>query len=87
MLDKIKDSLFRPAEAAHQIDESQFTERELSIMSLIAKGFSNREISKQLFISEGTTANYISSILGKTGLEHRTQIAIFYITGKVDNGR
>ncbi len=56
-------------------------------MSLIAKGLSNREISKQLFISEGTTANYISSILGKTGLEHRTQIAIYYITGKVDNGR
>ena len=34
-------------------------------MSLIAKGYSNKEISKQLFISEGTVANYITSILGK----------------------
>ncbi|MEB9737992.1 LuxR C-terminal-related transcriptional regulator, partial [Bacillus cereus] len=54
------------------------------IIALIAKGFSNKEISKQLFISEGTIANYITSVLGKTGLEHRTQIAIYYLTGKVD---
>ena len=78
MLDKIKDSLFRPAEAAHQINESQFTERELSIMSLIAKGLSNREISKQLFISEGTTANYISSILGKRGLSTERRSPFLY---------
>jgi DNA-binding NarL/FixJ family response regulator len=64
-------------------DKSLFTERELGVMALIAKGYSNKEISKQLFISEGTTANYITSILNKTALEHRTQIAIYYLTGKV----
>jgi DNA-binding NarL/FixJ family response regulator len=64
------------------IDRSPFTERELDVMALIAKGYSNREISKELFISEGTTANYITSILNKTALEHRTQIAIYYLTGK-----
>ncbi|MNG30361.1 Transcriptional regulatory protein DevR (DosR) [compost metagenome] len=52
-------------------------------MAQIAKGLSNKEISKKLFISEGTTANYITSILNKTGLEHRTQIAIYYLTGEV----
>ncbi|CAM3273267.1 response regulator transcription factor [Paenibacillus lupini] len=66
-----------------RIDRSLFTERELEIMAQIAKGLSNREISKKLFISEGTTANYITSILNKTGLEHRTQIAIYYLTGEV----
>nr|WP_027093907.1 response regulator transcription factor [Cohnella thermotolerans] len=66
-----------------RIDRSLFTERELEIMALIAKGLSNKEISKKLFISEGTTANYITSILNKTGLEHRTQIAIYYLTGEV----
>jgi DNA-binding NarL/FixJ family response regulator len=71
-----------PAEAGH-IDRSKFTERELEIMALIAKGMSNKEISKKLFLSEGTTANYITSILNKTGLEHRTQIAIYYLTGAV----
>lgn len=64
-------------------DRSPFTDRELDVMSKVAEGLSNKEISKELFISEGTTANYITSILNKTGLEHRTQIAIYYLTGRV----
>lgn len=72
-------ALPRPGEA---IDRSLFTERELDIMEQIARGLSNKEISRKLFISEGTTANYITSILNKTGLEHRTQIAIYYLTGE-----
>ncbi|MGJ7913527.1 response regulator [Neobacillus sp. LXY-1] len=84
ILEKIKANLVGTRETETKIDKKLFTEREQDIMSLIAKGFSNREISKQLFISEGTVANYITSILGKTGLEHRTQIAIYYITGKVE---
>lgn len=79
-----------PADAAttapapgSRIDRSLFTERELDIMAHIAKGLSNKEISRKLFISEGTTANYITSILNKTGLQHRTQIAIYYLTGEV----
>jgi len=63
------------------IDKSLFSERELGIMELIAKGLSNREIAKRLFITEGTTKNYITSILNKTGLEHRTQVAIYYLNG------
>jgi len=63
------------------IDKSLFSERELGIMELISKGLSNREIAKQLYITEGTVKNYITSILNKTGLEHRTQVAIFYING------
>ena len=49
-------------------------------MDLIAKGLSNKEIAKELYITEGL-ANYITSIFNKTGLEHRTQIAIFYLNG------
>ncbi len=82
VLDKIKSSLNAATERESKADMTQFTERETSIMTLIAKGLSNKEISKTLFISEGTVANYISSILSKTGLEHRTQIAIYYLTGK-----
>nr|WP_322743091.1 response regulator transcription factor [Priestia megaterium] len=82
VLDKIKSSLNAATERESKADMTQFTERETSIMTLIVKGLSNKEISKTLFISEGTVANYISSILSKTGLEHRTQIAIYYLTGK-----
>jgi DNA-binding NarL/FixJ family response regulator len=65
------------------INRSIFTERELDVMAQIANGLSNKEISKKLFISEGTIANYITSVLNKTGLEHRTQIAIYYLTGEM----
>jgi DNA-binding NarL/FixJ family response regulator len=88
VLDKIKSNLLAnaapaiPAKGHSRIDRSLFTEREHDIMAQIAKGLSNKEISKKLFISEGTTANYITSILNKTGFEHRTQIAIYYLTGE-----
>ncbi|MNI96623.1 Transcriptional regulatory protein DevR (DosR) [compost metagenome] len=52
-------------------------------MELIAKGLSNRGMARQLYLSEGTVANHITSILSKTGLSHRTQIAIYYLTGEV----
>jgi len=85
IFEKLKSNLSPTNNAAEtKIDLTQFTEREREILSLIAKGYSNKGISKELFISEGTVANYITSILGKTGLDHRTQIAIFYLTGKVD---
>lgn len=91
VLDKIKSGLSpgKPdkedkADKADKFDRSLFTERELDIMALIAKGLANKEISKKLFISEGTIANHITSVLSKTGLEHRTQIAIFYLTGEVN---
>jgi len=86
ILEKIKSNLSAaaPNQPETKMDLTQFTERERDILALIAKGYSNKAISKELFISEGTVANYITSILGKTGLEHRTQIAIYYLTGKVD---
>lgn len=79
VLDKLKEEL--SAAKSGKLNQSLFSERELQIMELIAKGFSNKEIAKTLYLSEGTTKNYITSILNKTGLEHRTQIAIYYING------
>lgn len=55
------------------------TEREIEIMSLVAKGFSNKEIAVQIFLSEGTVRNNISTILDKLELRDRTQLAIFYL--------
>lgn len=85
ILDKLKLNLgdHTPSVVEPPIDVSLFTERELEVMSGIAKGLSNKEISRELFISEGTVANYITSLLNKTRLEHRTQIAIYYLTGRI----
>lgn len=53
-------------------------ERELDIIRLIANGYSNKEIAAELFLSEGTVRNYLSSILDKLQLRDRTQVAVFY---------
>lgn len=59
---------------------SLLTERENDIVKLISKGLSNQEIADKLYISNGTVRNYISVILEKTRLDHRTQIAVKYLT-------
>ncbi len=55
------------------------TERERSILQMLAKGYSNQEISSALMISVGTVKNHISSILGKLDVRDRTQAAIWAI--------
>ena len=59
----------------------ELTPRELDIVRLISQGLTNQQIAAQLFIANGTVRNHISIILDKTGLEHRTQIAVRYLMG------
>lgn len=60
-----------------------FTRKEKEIVKEIASGLTNKEIAKKLFISEGAVKRYINSILNKTGLARRIQIAMFYLNGTV----
>ena len=60
-----------------------FTRKEKEIVKEVASGLTNKEIAKKLFISEGAVKRYISSILNKTGLARRIQIAMFYLNGTV----
>lgn len=58
---------------------ANLTERELEIAMHVAEGLDNKEIASIVYASEGTVRNHISSILQKTGLHNRTQIAIAYL--------
>lgn len=65
-----------------KFDSTPFSKRELEIIEAVADGLSNKEIASRLFLSEGTVKNHISNILEKGEMEHRTQLAIYYLTGK-----
>ncbi|QWV96433.1 helix-turn-helix transcriptional regulator [Geomonas nitrogeniifigens] len=52
----------------------RLTKREAEVAKFISKGFSNREISDKLFISEFTVKNHLKQIMKKTGATARSQI-------------
>lgn len=64
-------------------DEQKFpediTKKEIEVMEQVALGLNNKEIAANLFLSEGTVRNYISTILEKLELRDRTQLAIYYL--------
>ncbi len=55
------------------------TAREKEVLALIARGESNRNIARRLFISEKTVKNHVTSIFRKLRVEDRTQAAIYAI--------
>ncbi|MBW9154575.1 response regulator transcription factor [Clostridium estertheticum] len=60
-----------------KIAKLTLTARETEIVKLISNGNTNKEISKLLFISEGTVKNHITNILSKLYLKSRTQVAVY----------
>mgnify|MGYP002680721915 FL=1 len=60
----------------------EISDKEYEIITLVADGLSNKEIASQLYLSEGTVRNYLSTILEKLDLRDRTQLAVFYYQHK-----
>ena len=59
------------------------TDREISILRLVAGGYSNKEIGRSLHLSEGTVKNYISDILVKLDCRDRTHAVLKAITQRL----
>lgn len=55
---------------------AKLSARELDVLRLLARGLSNTDIAKRLFLSHGTVRNYVSAILTKLNVEDRTQAAL-----------
>ena len=61
------------------------SDRELEVLSLLARGFSNAGIASQLSLSQGTVRNYVSAVLAKLDVADRTQAAVLALRyGLVD---
>ena len=75
---KLSELLAAPIPKKIQVDFdlSILTEREKDVALLISKGLSNKDISKTLFLSEGTIKNYVTKILDKLEVDNRTELAL-----------
>jgi DNA-binding NarL/FixJ family response regulator len=62
---------------------THLTEREVSILRLVAGGYSNKEIARTLFLSEGTIKNYMSDVLLKLDCRDRTHAVLKAITQRL----
>jgi two-component system response regulator DevR len=83
-------SLLDPAVTARVLDRlragpeedkalAPLTDQERRILELIGEGLTNRQIAERMFLAEKTVKNYVSSLLGKLGMERRTQAAVFAV--------
>ena len=61
----------------------KLTERELEVLRLVAHGLNNREIAKQLFISENTVKNHVRNILEKLQLHSRMEAVMYAVREKL----
>ncbi len=73
----IRHSDFRIASGAATDDLVQLTSQEQKILLLVAEGKTNKEIAADVFLSDKTVKNYVSSILSKLNLQRRAQAAAY----------
>ena len=66
-----------------QTPGDELTDREREVLSLIARGYTNKQIAETLFVSEKTARNHVSHILEKLGLARRSEAAAFAVEHKL----
>ena len=76
-----------PRQTAADSILDQLTEREIEVLKLIARGFSNAQIAEELVVAETTVKTHVARLLDKLELQNRVQAAILaYETGLVELG-
>ncbi len=75
--ERVLERVRRIASGSQNEELAQLTPQEQKILMLVAEGKTNKEIASEVFLSDKTVKNYVSSILSKLNLERRAQVAAF----------
>lgn len=73
----------RSEERQQQVPAPRLTDREMEVLRLVARGLGNREIARELFISENTVKNHIRNILEKLQLHSRMEAVVYAVREKL----
>ncbi|HEX7496226.1 MAG TPA: response regulator transcription factor [Candidatus Limnocylindrales bacterium] len=84
--EKVLDRVRRIATGTYTDEMAQLTQQEQKILLLVAEGKTNKEIASDVFLSDKTVKNYVSSILSKLNLERRAQAAAFVARHRMKGG-
>jgi DNA-binding NarL/FixJ family response regulator len=84
--EKVLDRVRRIATGTYTDELAQLTQQEQKILLLVAEGKTNKEIASEVFLSDKTVKNYVSSILSKLNLERRAQAAAFVARHRLTGG-
>jgi DNA-binding NarL/FixJ family response regulator len=72
------------SETLIQVNPSvELTPTELKVVQLVAKGLANKDIATQMNLSQRTVESHVSNMLGKTGLNNRTELARWAIESRM----
>jgi len=74
---KVLERMRRIATSDQPDELAALTQQERKILALVADGMTNKEIAAEIFLSDKTVKNYVSSILAKLNLERRAQAAAY----------
>jgi DNA-binding NarL/FixJ family response regulator len=84
--EKVLERVRRIATGGHTDELALLTSQEQKILMLVAEGKTNKEIASEVFLSDKTVKNYVSSILSKLNLERRAQAAAFVARHRIGRG-
>ncbi|HXF56173.1 MAG TPA: response regulator transcription factor [Actinomycetota bacterium] len=76
-------AMSRRAEERQTVPPPRLTEREMEVLRLVAQGLNNRDIARELFISENTVKNHIRNILEKLHLHSRMEAVVYAVREKL----
>ncbi len=76
-------AMSKRADERQQLPAPRLTEREMEVLKLVAQGMNNRDIAKELFISENTVKNHIRNILEKLHLHSRMEAVVYAVREKL----